>query len=133
MCVSKCLIDFLADHPILTSLADESVSQLSLLRDYKHLKLAQGHHVTLEKFWVLESSVHCFALLIYVSTFPLTVLWLILDLELSPKRAIFCNLPLPPLVEQLSSASIMWLMVSAVLCSLIKKTDRGLFKYVPHI
>ncbi|KAJ6961896.1 hypothetical protein NC652_000757 [Populus alba x Populus x berolinensis] len=43
-----------------------------------------------------------------VSTFPLTVLWLILDLELSPKRAIFCNLPLPPLVEQLSSASIMW-------------------------
>jgi hypothetical protein len=30
----RILLDFLADHPILTSLADESASQLSLLRDY---------------------------------------------------------------------------------------------------
>lgn len=44
----RILLDFLADHPILTSLADESASQLSLLRDYivytytKSFKLAQG-------------------------------------------------------------------------------------------
>ncbi|KAB5573248.1 hypothetical protein DKX38_000442 [Salix brachista] len=60
------------------------------------------HHVTLDGK-VLDIGILGALLsksdLLVMFPLPLTVLWLIMDLGLSPKRTIFSDLPLPPLVE----------------------------------